>query len=71
MPCETGASAGWQGPRRSRRCAAPGMGTARPEVDLTLRLFPVGNYLIFYRHTEFDVEIVRVLHGARNWQTLL
>lgn len=50
---------------------APGIGTARPEVDPALRLFPVGKYLIFYRHTGPDVEIIRVLHGARDWHSLL
>ena len=49
----------------------PGIGTARPEVDPALRLFPVGKYLFFYRHIGTDVEIIRVLHGARDWASLL
>jgi toxin ParE1/3/4 len=34
-------------------------------------MFPVGNYVILYRPIEAGVEIVRVLHGARQWQDLL
>lgn len=34
-------------------------------------MFPVGNYLILYRPIEAGVEIVRVLHGARQWRDLL
>ena len=48
----------------------PKLGTAvyaRPE----LRLFPFGNYLILYRQVQKGVEIVRVVHGARQWQKLL
>ena len=57
---------------RCRRLAdMPGMGTARPEVRPDLRLSPVGNYLILYRQAGADVEIVRVLHGARQWQDLV
>ncbi len=49
----------------------PGMGIARPEVRADLRTFPVGNYLILYRQIEHGAEIVRVVHGARQWQDLL
>jgi plasmid stabilization system protein ParE len=37
-------------------------------TDLCRR--PVGNYLIFYRVTA-DVEVVRILHAARDWTHLL
>jgi toxin ParE1/3/4 len=49
----------------------PGMGVARFDVRPNLRMFPVGNYLILYQEIEEGVEIVRVLHGARQWQELL
>jgi toxin ParE1/3/4 len=29
------------------------------------------NHLIFYRPIDDGIEIVRVLHGARDWQNLL
>ena len=49
----------------------PGMGVARPEVRPNLRSFPAGNYLILYQQVGQDSEIVRVIHGARQWQDLL
>jgi toxin ParE1/3/4 len=48
----------------------PGMGRARPALLPNLRSFPLGNYLLFYRLTESGVEIVRVLHGARDVPTI-
>jgi toxin ParE1/3/4 len=48
----------------------PGMGRAIPEISPDLRLFPAGNYLVLYRHDGKVVDIVRVLHGARQWQNL-
>ena len=57
---------------RCRRISEmPGMGTAKPEVNPDLRVSPIGNYLILYRQIGPDVEIVRVIHGARHWQKLL
>lgn len=49
----------------------PGIGVARSEVRPDLRTFAHGNYLILYRRTEEGAEIIRVLHGARQWQDLL
>jgi len=49
----------------------PGMGVARPDVRPNLRTFPVGNYLILYQQVGRGAEIVRVIHGARQWQDLL
>jgi toxin ParE1/3/4 len=49
----------------------PGMGVARSHVRPGLRTFPVGNYLILYRQIDDGAEIVRVVHGARQWQELL
>lgn len=47
-----------------------GAGQARPELLPEVRSFPVGNYLIFYRPMSDGVEILRVLHGARNLRRL-
>jgi toxin ParE1/3/4 len=47
--------------------AFPGAGTARDELAPGLRSFPVGNYLIVYRRIKGgEIEVVRILHGARN-----
>jgi toxin ParE1/3/4 len=44
----------------------PGIGRQREDLAPRLRGFPFGNYVIFYRPMENGVEIVRVLHGARD-----
>lgn len=49
----------------------PELGVARPEVRPDLRTFPAGNYMILYRKDLEGVEIVRIVHGARQWQKLL
>lgn len=36
-----------------------------------LRFLPEGNYLIFYRLREEHLEVVRILHGARDITTEL
>jgi toxin ParE1/3/4 len=54
----------------------PGMGRSRAFQHaelLHLRFFPVSgfrNYLIFYRSMAAGVQIVRVLHGARDLDAL-
>ena len=45
----------------------PDMGRTREELAKDLRSLPVGNYVIFYRRTTEGVEVVRVLHGARDF----
>ena len=44
----------------------PLLGPARPDIAPDLRYLISGNYLILYRVHGDSVEIVRVLHGARN-----
>lgn len=44
----------------------PVIGRTRDDLDIGLRGFPVGDYLIFYKATDIQVEIVRILHGARD-----
>lgn len=46
----------------------PMIGTACPELGADLRSVVVGKYMTFYRVAETDslVEIVRVIHGARD-----
>ena len=46
--------------------ANPDMGRARPELLPDLRGFPVGQYVVYYRREDETVEIVRVIHGARD-----
>jgi toxin ParE1/3/4 len=44
----------------------PGMGRPRPELCPGLRSIPIGRFVIFYFSRVNGVEIVRVLHGARD-----
>src|SRR4051794_26040034 len=47
----------------------PKLGPQRDELAPSLRSFPVSrytNYLIFYRIIQDGIEVIRVLHGARN-----
>jgi toxin ParE1/3/4 len=44
----------------------PGAGPARDELAPGLRSFPVGSYVIFYRSAKGGIDVVRILHGARN-----
>jgi toxin ParE1/3/4 len=42
------------------------MGRSRSELAEGLRSFPIGRYVIFYQVIPDGVEIVRVLHSARD-----
>ena len=45
---------------------SPRIGAPREDLAAGLRCFPVGSYVVFYRPVEADVEIVRIVHGARD-----
>jgi toxin ParE1/3/4 len=45
----------------------PHAGKARPDLAPEVRFLPVGNYLIFYRPAEDGVEIIRIVHGSRDY----
>ena len=49
----------------------PEMGSPRFDVRPDMRLLPIGSYLILYRATVAVAEIVRVIHGAREWEDLV
>jgi toxin ParE1/3/4 len=44
----------------------PHLGKSVEELAPRLRFMPLGNYLIFYRPLPDGIEIVRLLHGARD-----
>jgi len=48
----------------------PRMGRTRDNLAPGLRSFPVVPYLVFYRATSDGIELVRVLHGARDLKRL-
>jgi toxin ParE1/3/4 len=49
----------------------PAMGRVRSELAPELRSFPVGRYVVFYLPCPDGIDIVRVLHGARDIETVL
>jgi toxin ParE1/3/4 len=57
--------------------AMPGMGPAcefRNPATVGIRFWPLGgfrNYLLFYRPLSDGVEVIRVLHGARDVERVL
>lgn len=44
---------------------SPLMGRTRTELAPRLRSLPFGHYIIFYRPFLEGIEVIRVLHGAR------
>jgi toxin ParE1/3/4 len=44
----------------------PMMGRAREELAADLRSFPFGRYVIFYAPVDDGIDVVRVLHSARD-----
>ena len=44
----------------------PELGPARPDIRPGLRYFVVERYVVLYRAVEGGVEVVRVVHGARD-----
>ena len=48
----------------------PGIGQPRPDLAENLRFFPVGNYLIFYRERSEGIQVIRILHGARDYRRM-
>lgn len=46
--------------------AYPEMGRARHELLVNLRSFGVKNYVLFYQPITDGIEVLRVLHGARD-----
>jgi toxin ParE1/3/4 len=44
----------------------PLMGRARQELAESVRSFPFGRYVIFYVPLEGGIDVVRVLHSARD-----
>ena len=57
-----------------RLAETPGLGHVREDlaaIDPALRFWPVYSYLIVYRAETAPLEVVRVLHGARDVRRIL
>jgi len=48
----------------------PQMGRRRDDLAPSMRSFPAESYVIFYREIPNGIEVIRVLHGARNIDAL-
>ncbi len=48
----------------------PGSGRRREELAPGMQSFPYGRYVIFYRALMDAIEIVRILHGARDIESI-
>ena len=44
----------------------PEMGRAREELAPGLRSFPIGAFVLFYRHAARGIEVARILRGSRD-----
>ncbi|SFC31024.1 toxin ParE1/3/4 [Bosea sp. CRIB-10] len=49
----------------------PGIGVLRSEINLRLRLFPFGSYLVLYHEETHGIDVIRVVHGRRDPETWL
>lgn len=60
--------------RIEKACALLGdnplLGRARPEIAPAARSWTIGRYLVLYRPLATGVEIIRVVHGARDLDAL-
>ena len=48
----------------------PGVGQVRAEISEGVRSFPLGQYLLLYRVIDSEIQLLRVVHGARDIRRL-
>lgn len=48
----------------------PGIGGARPELYPDLRSFVIGKYVVFYLPLKDGIDVIRILHGARDIESV-
>ena len=46
----------------------PNLGRARDEISPGLRSFPAGSHVIYYRVTETELIVTRIVHGSRDFE---
>ncbi len=49
----------------------PQLGRARDDLAPGLRSLPVDSYVLFYRTTEDNIQIIRILHGRRDIDSIM
>lgn len=45
----------------------PGSGTDRSDLRPGMRSSPFGQYLIFFKPFRYGIQVIRVIHGARDY----
>jgi len=56
----------------SKLAASPGIGYRRPDlVSSDVRFLPIYSYLIVYRESSGPLQVVAILHGAREIKPIL
>ncbi|HEY6467317.1 MAG TPA: type II toxin-antitoxin system RelE/ParE family toxin [Candidatus Acidoferrales bacterium] len=48
----------------------PGLGRPRPELYPNLRSFVIRKYVVFYLAITHGIDVIRVLHGSRDIETV-
>jgi toxin ParE1/3/4 len=48
----------------------PGIGRRRPEIAPDIRSLSVGRYVVFYLQLPRGIEVIRVLHGSRDIESI-
>lgn len=48
----------------------PLLGESRPDIGERIRIFPHQSYVVLYRPVDDGIEVIRVLHGARHFDSL-
>jgi toxin ParE1/3/4 len=48
----------------------PGLGRRRPELAPNIRSLTVGRYVVFYQPLFRGIEVLRVLHGSRDIESI-
>ena len=48
----------------------PLMGRSRNEIAVSIRSFPVESHVVFYYAVDGGIDIVRVLHGMRDFEAI-
>lgn len=50
--------------------SSPGIGRDRSDLRPNTRSFPVGHYVVFFEAVPDGIEVLRILHGARDIRDL-
>jgi toxin ParE1/3/4 len=50
---------------------SPRVGATLSHLRAGLRAFPVRKYVVFFLPTDGGIDVYRVMHGARDWQTII